>query len=183
MLRIFKKIVFHSNGRPRASFRSIVFDAKFKVRGIFYSVVYSRDGLVRNSFYSWYTRVLENPGCKVDPEWRNERREILASRFCGVGRRICIVSPPATFFIAYWLRENLQDRGFIVSVCEEMPADFTDEIYFVVCAQLFSRLPPRQKRIIYQLEQSVTPRWFTEDYINILYNSLAGFDYSNINMR
>lgn len=183
MLRIFKKIIFHSNGRPRALFRGIVFDAKFRVRDIFYSVVYSRDGLVRTSFYSWYSRVLVNPGSKVDPKWRNERREILASRICGYGRRICIVSPPATFFIAYWLREKLQDRGFIVSVFEEMPEEFTDELYFVVCAQLFSRLPPRQKRIIYQLEQSVTTRWFTEDYINILYNSLAVFDYSRVNIR
>lgn len=185
MLKIFKKIIFHSNGRPRALFRSIVFDAKFKVRKIFFSVVYNRDGLIRNSFYSWYTRVLVNPGSKVDPKWRNERREILASRLCGVGDddRICIVSPPATFYIAYWLRENLQDRGFIVSVYEEMPAEFTDELYFVVCAQLFSRLPPRHKRIIYQLEQSVTLRWFTEDYINILYNSLAVFDYSKFNIR
>jgi len=119
----------------------------------------------------------------VDPKWRNERREILASRLSEGGYCISIVSPPATFFIAYWLRENLQSRGFIVSVYEEMPVDFTDELYFVVCAQVFSRLPPRQKRIIYQLEQSVTLRWFTEDYINILYNSLAVFDYSKVNIR
>ena len=48
---------------------------------------------------------------------------------------------------------------------------------------MFSRLPPGDKRICYQLEQSVSSRWFTKEYFSILENSLAALDYSLNNIE
>jgi hypothetical protein len=48
---------------------------------------------------------------------------------------------------------------------------------------MFSHLPPPEKRIVFQMEQSVHPRWFTPEYLNILYNSVAVFDYSAQNIQ
>ena len=165
MANIFKKIAFHLNGRPRKWFRNIFFDADLKVKPLFRSVVYDPHGFVRPSFDPWYVRVLQNPNGNIDPQWMTERKNIISFNRQRIIRRISIIAPPATFFIAYWLRWNLQGRGVVISIFNEMPIDFNDELYFVVCAQVFNNLPPRGKRIIYQLEQSVTSRWFNQEYI------------------
>jgi hypothetical protein len=64
-----------------------------------------------------------------------------------------------------------------------MPEAFPEDLYLVICPQMFSHLPPPEKRIVFQMEQSVHPRWFTPEYLNILYNSVAVFDYSAQNIQ
>lgn len=179
---LFIKIAFHSNGRPRKWLRYI-FDADLKVKPLFRSVVYDERGLVRSCFDPWYVRVLQNPNFNIDPRWRSERKSTIGSSQHRKVCRICIVSPPATLFIAYWLRCNLQGGGAVILISNVMPVDFSDDVYFVVCAQVFNTLPPRDKRIIYQMEQSVTSRWFSQEYLDVLYNSLAVFDYAEYNIK
>ncbi|MFQ1984697.1 GT99 family glycosyltransferase N-terminal domain-containing protein [Aeromonas veronii] len=59
----------------------------------------------------------------------------------------------------------------------QMPEEgYLDVLHIVICPQMFPVLPG--KYISYQLEQSVSSRWFTDDYIARLENSLAIFDYS-----
>jgi hypothetical protein len=182
MINFFKKIAFHSSGRPRKWLRNI-FDADLRLKPLFRYVVYDASGFVRPSFNPWFVRVLQNPGINIDPQWVVDRNNIIDSSHQKIVRRICIVSPPATFYIAYWLRWNFQECGGIVSISNEMPVDFNDDLYFVVCPQLFNKLPPRDKRIIYQMEQSVTSRWFSQEYLDVLYNSLAVFDYAEENIK
>ena len=58
-----------------------------------------------------------------------------------------------------------------------MPEEgYLDVLYIVICPQMFPVLPGQY--IVYQLEQSVSSRWFTDDYLARLENSLAIFDYS-----
>ncbi len=56
-------------------------------------------------------------------------------------------------------------------------------MYIVLCPQAFCRLPPPERRIIFQLEQSVSSRWFSEEYIECLNSSFAVFDYSLRNIE
>jgi glycosyltransferase involved in cell wall biosynthesis len=150
---------------------------------LFRSVVYDVRGIVRPCFDPWYVRVLQNPNSSIDPQWGAGRKANISLAHKRRISRISIVSPPATFFIAYWLRWNLQNQGAEIEIYSEMPVEFSDDIYFVVCAQVFNKLPPRDKRIIYQMEQSVTLRWFNQEYIDVLYNSVAVFDYSLVNVE
>lgn len=99
-------------------------------------------------------------------------------RASGVGLRWCIIATPHVLFIAHSLAEILRQHGWSVQIVLEPPAEFNDDYYIVLCAQMFERLPPGEKRIIYQLEQSASSRWFSDDYLSAMENSLGVLDYS-----
>lgn len=99
-------------------------------------------------------------------------------RAAGVGLKWCIIATPHVLFIAHSLAEILKQHGWSVEIALEPPAEFNHDYYIVLCAQMFDRLPPGEKRIIYQLEQSASSRWFSETYLSAMENSLAVLDYS-----
>jgi len=94
-----------------------------------------------------------------------------------------IVTTPHTLFIAHCIAERLRSHGWNVDILTETPKYFSYDWYFVLCAQMFKRLPPGEMRILFQLEQSVSSRWFTNNYLKDLNNSLAVTDYSLMNIE
>lgn len=94
-----------------------------------------------------------------------------------------IITTPHTLFIAHCIAEKLRAHGWSVNIQTKMPTHFPHDWYIVLCAQAFPHLPPGNKRIIYQLEQSVSTRWFTEKYLKDLECSLAVLDYSLNNLE
>jgi hypothetical protein len=48
---------------------------------------------------------------------------------------------------------------------------------------MFRRLPPGKRRIAFQMEQSISPRWFSGSYLRTLKGSLAVIDYSLKNIE
>jgi hypothetical protein len=87
------------------------------------------------------------------------------------------------------IKMELISRGFSVSIYElesdnRLQMDFSDDVYIVMCPQIFPKLPVASRRIVYQMEQpSSGSRWFTKKYINILQNSRAVLDFSVFNME
>jgi hypothetical protein len=100
----------------------------------------------------------------------------------GAALRWCIIATPHVLFIAHTLAENIRRHGWSVEIVTEPPAEFSHDYYIVLCAQMFDRLPPGEKRIIYQLEQSASSRWFSPKYFNDMQNSFAVLDYSLTNI-
>jgi hypothetical protein len=96
---------------------------------------------------------------------------------------ICVVTPGHTNFVAQLIAERLAFHGWNTRITNEMPDKFHDDLYVVLCPQIFSKLPPGEKRIVYQLEQSVSSRWFDKKYFDILENSLVVLDYSLVNIQ
>lgn len=94
-----------------------------------------------------------------------------------------IMTPPHTLYLAHLIGERLRLHGWRVQIMTEVPPSFGCDWYLVLCPQIFSRLPPAERRIVYQLEQSVSSRWFTAKYFEILENSLAVLDYSLNNIE
>ena len=104
-------------------------------------------------------------------------------RFAGSGTLHCgILATPHTWFVAHGIAEALSRAGFSVELVDEAK-HYPLDLYFVVCPQMFRHLPPGEKRIAFQMEQSVSTRWFTPDYLATLENSLAVLDYSQSNIR
>lgn len=95
----------------------------------------------------------------------------------------CVMTTTHTLFLANMIASSLQRHGWSVEVVTEPPLDFVHDYYIVLCAQMFDRLPPGDRRVCYQLEQSVSSRWFTSDYLASLENSLAVLDYSLTNIE
>lgn len=98
-------------------------------------------------------------------------------------RHYGILATAHTQFVAHALAQVLRKAGFEVSLFQDVPAEgFGLDMYIVVCPQMFKQLPPGEKRIVFQMEQSVSPRWFTDDYLAILENSLSAWDYAPANL-
>ncbi len=98
-------------------------------------------------------------------------------------RRWAVMATPHTLFLGHLIAGRLRALGWQADVLTSEPAGFPHDMYIVVCPQMFKTLPPGQKRIVYQLEQSVSLRWFTDSYFKILENSLAVLDYSLTNIE
>ncbi|HGO6126764.1 methyltransferase domain-containing protein [Burkholderia cepacia] len=88
-----------------------------------------------------------------------------------------------TLFIAHLIADRLRKHGWQVDIMTEAPPRFVHDMYVVVCPQMFKRLPPGERRIAFQMEQSVSSRWFTDDYLRILEGSLAVLEYSLKNIE
>lgn len=101
----------------------------------------------------------------------------------GRNRRYGVLATAHTQFVAHGLAQVLRKAGFEVSVLQEVPPEgYVLDMYIVVCPQMFRQLPPGEKRIVFQMEQSVSPRWFTPEYLSILENSLSAWDYAPANL-
>ena len=96
---------------------------------------------------------------------------------------VCVVTPGHTNFVAKLIADRFAFHGWTSRITNEMPLEFFDDLYIVICPQIYDKLPPGERLIIYQLEQSVSSRWFNKEYFKILENSLAVLEYSlkNIN--
>lgn len=94
-----------------------------------------------------------------------------------------VIATQHTLFIAYLIASRLRAHGWQVDVMTTPPSNFDHDMYIVVCPQMFSDLPPGEKRICYQMEQSVSSRWFTEKYFALLESSLAVLEYALANVE
>jgi hypothetical protein len=93
-----------------------------------------------------------------------------------------VMSTQHTLFVAHLVAERLRGHGWSVEIMTETPRSFHNDCYVVICPQMFKKLPPGKKRIAFQMEQSVSSRWFTDDYLKTLKSSLAVLDYALVNL-
>ena len=84
-------------------------------------------------------------------------------------------------YIARAMRAALERVGIAAQIIFERPSGgYADVPHFVICPQMFPVLPGFY--VAFQMEQSVSSRWFTDDYLGRLENSFAVFDYSTRNI-
>lgn len=93
-----------------------------------------------------------------------------------------ILSTPHTLFIARAMSDRLAKHGISNEVLMGSLKEFSHDFYIVLCPQMFRSLPPADKRVVFQLEQSVSSRWFTPEYLKKLDDSVAVLDYSLTNI-
>ena len=97
--------------------------------------------------------------------------------------RCGILATPHTAYVAHALLAALARAGMPAQIVTESDSgDWPLDLYFVVCPQMFKHLPPGEKRVAFQMEQTVSSRWFTPDYLAVLENSLAALDYAQTNI-
>lgn len=96
-------------------------------------------------------------------------------------RRAVILTTPHCDFVAASIQHALARVGVQADVIYERPAaGYADLPHFVVCPQMFESLPALY--VAFQMEQSVSTRWFTPAYIDQLEHSFAILDYSLANI-
>lgn len=95
-------------------------------------------------------------------------------------KRIDIMTPGHTLYLARQLANNLRRIGFECEIHDEQFCKFEDIPYIIICAQIMKNLPPRY--ICYQMEQTINSRWLTEQYFTIMKKAYAVWDYSLVNI-
>lgn len=138
------------------------------------------------------SRARRAAGYVLRGEWRAlaarlstlRRESALLNKTPGSIRHVGVMATPHTLFVAHQLAHALQKAGIAADILTKPPqGGFVLDAYFVLCPQMFSHLPPGEKRIAFQMEQSVSSRWFTPDYFKTLENSLVMLDYAQTNLR
>lgn len=149
--------------------------------------------------------IAENPG-DLRGVWQRAREEGLAStlvRAMGFARRggprpspemppaprlslresgAVVLTTRHCLYIARLIQRALEDAGISARIIQEEPVGGYESLpHFVICPQMFERLPGLY--VAFQMEQSVSSRWFTDSYFQMLQNSFSVFDYSIDNIR
>ena len=94
---------------------------------------------------------------------------------------IVILTTPHCTYVAKEIEDALRRVGIKSRIIYNMPETGYDDVpHFVICPQMFERLPGLY--VSFQMEQSVSSRWFTKEYMRQLENSFAIFDYSLVNI-
>ena len=96
--------------------------------------------------------------------------------------RIGLLTVPHTLSVAYAFQEALGRLGFAVTRPVTTYRKSDADVWFVFGAQVIHRLPPAGRRILVQLEQTSSDRWFTPRYIRSLKQSIAVCDFSQKNL-
>jgi hypothetical protein len=94
-----------------------------------------------------------------------------------------ILATKHTLFIAHLVVDRFKKHGWTAEIMTGCPEDFSHDCYLVICPQMFTKLPPGEKRIVFQMEQSVSSRWFTDTYFEKLNSSLAVLEYALVNIE
>lgn len=97
--------------------------------------------------------------------------------------KVHIWSPPHTLFLADQLVDSLSEMGIKARVIDGAVAGLSRADLDIVLAPAFFGFPFTQgPRIVFQLEQTTSARWFTPEYVDYMNNSLAVFEYSKFNV-
>nr|WP_312826904.1 methyltransferase type 11 [Brucella anthropi] len=117
--------------------------------------------------------------------YQDEQRHVKLHRrmVSGEGRVWGILCTPHTLFVANAISERLSQHGISSEILTGDLQEFGHDFYIVLCPQMFRALPNPNKRVVFQLEQSVSSRWFTNEYMKILDESLGVIDYSLANIE
>lgn len=95
-------------------------------------------------------------------------------------RKINVLATRHSLFVARLIKNELDHYGISCQIFQEVH-DFEDCQYIVISPQVFTKLPPRMW--CYQMEQSTSNRWFTEDYLKMLSEAEVVLDYSIRNIE
>ncbi|MGH8214746.1 MAG: sulfotransferase [Rhodanobacteraceae bacterium] len=97
------------------------------------------------------------------------------------GRQAVILTSRHCEFVAVSIQRALRRIDVGSRIIFGMPeGGYEDLPHFVICPQMFEQLPALH--VAFQMEQSVSARWFNDRYIRTLQRSFAVLDYSIANI-
>ena len=104
-----------------------------------------------------------------------EPRKVLLNLF--LYDKIYVLTPRHTTYVAKLIVEALADIGVKASIIHQKPATgYADSPHFVIAPQVFDTLPGIY--VAFQMEQSISSRWFNKHYFDMLERAFAILDYS-----
>lgn len=97
-------------------------------------------------------------------------------------KKVIIFATKHTIFITELIKKCLEQAKIDYEVYyENYPKNFNDDLYIIICPQFFKKFPDCY--IAFQLEQTVSDRWFSENQLEKLKNAILVADYSITNIQ
>ncbi len=94
--------------------------------------------------------------------------------------RVGIIATEHTMYNANIIGDCLSKFGLKPEI-HINSVDFYEDIpYIIICPQFLKKFP--RLYVVVQMEQTVSDRWLTPNYLEILHNAYAVFDYSYVNI-
>lgn len=183
LAHVVRKIAFHKKGHPRGWLRLILLrDKRGTPRVVSRRLLLKNNGEVRPCFRMWYSKYRISPELRIATDYVYFLTEQVRKHALNVAQSLHVVTTPHTEFIRDLIVAALRQTRFIVTSSVRMPAEFNHDLYIVVAPQMFSKLPPTYKTIVFQMEQVRASSWVTERYLEVLSSCLAVMDYSLSNI-
>jgi len=98
----------------------------------------------------------------------------------GKYQRMDVVTTKHTMYIAVLIKRELERLEIDCRIHVGEPQTYEDIPYVIICPQFVDRFP--KVYFVFQMEQTVSSRWFTEDYLTKLRNACGVLDYSLTNI-
>ncbi len=95
--------------------------------------------------------------------------------------RVGIITTEHTRYIANIISDCLSKCGLKGEIYINSVESYEDIPYIIICPQFLKEFP--RLYTVVQMEQTVSTRWMTQEYLNILRNAYAVFDYSMVNIN
>ncbi len=95
--------------------------------------------------------------------------------------RVGIIVTEHTRYIANIISDCLAKCGLKSEIYINSVEKYEDIPYIIICPQFLKEFP--RLYTVVQMEQTVSTRWMTPEYLNILRNAYAVFDYSMVNIN
>ncbi len=95
--------------------------------------------------------------------------------------RVGIIVTEHTLYIANIINDCLAKCGLKGEIHINSVDSYEDIPYIIICPQFLKEFP--RLYTVVQMEQTVSTRWMTPEYLNILRNAYAVFDYSMVNIN
>ena len=140
--------------------------------------IISTQGSTGKAWQLYRREFIQNGKDGVQSLWHKHRGELNFKRWKYENNKsITIIATPHTIFIAELLSQALDKAGLLYQV--KIGTDFKsfdDSFHILVCPQAFKKLP--ESYISFQMEQTVSDRWFGQENMQKLKKSLLVMDYS-----
>lgn len=99
-----------------------------------------------------------------------------------IKNKIIVLTTKHCEVVARLIKESALKSNFEVEIIFEKPESGFEKLpHIVIAPQMFRELPDMY--VAFQMEQSVSSRWFTDEYYQKLKNAVAIFDYSLENIE
>ena len=91
-------------------------------------------------------------------------------------RYVVILATRHTLYVAKLIQNALRRIDIDSGIITDEPEKYENYMHIVICPQMFNKMPGFY--ISFQMEQTISARWFDQDYLDKLKNSYAILDYS-----
>lgn len=172
-----RDLAFHPSGKPRGWVRTLLFRKDRTARPWARPIVTRRDGTLRGSLQPWSERLRPVRSAAQMQRWAEDKERLIRAGGLAAVRRVDVLTSPHCAYLGDRIAAVLRMAGFDAQVVPGYRDEGAD-LYVLIAPPFFEVLPPLNKTVVVQVEQTTSDRWTDDAYLDLLQSCLAVVDYS-----